>query len=198
MCGIAGAINHHQYNLEAVRASLFHRGPNEQELFMDGDVTLVHTRLSIQDIALGHQLFHFQHYTIVFNGEIYNHLELRDDLKDINFKTLSDTETLLHLYVKYKEKMFEKIDGMFAFAILDKQRNKLFLARDRSGKKPLYIYKDLKSLLFASELNAIKAGVSSLEINEDAISSYLRSGFFLKNLLLTKMYKMYYPVIIMR
>lgn len=139
---------------------------------------MVHTRLSIQDISHGHQPHHFENYSIVFNGEIYNHLELRDDLKEFHFQTTSDTETLLFMYIKYKEKMFEKLDGMFAFAILDKKQNKLFLARDRSGKKPLYIYRDDDSLLFASELNAIKAGSKNLSINEDAIYSYLRSGFF--------------------
>ena len=180
MCGIAGAINYKKYNLEAAKDSLYYRGPNEQEIYTSNNIALIHTRLSIQDITNGHQPFHFENFSIIFNGEIYNHLELRDDLKEIDFKTTSDTETLLHLYIKYKQKMFKKIDGMFAFAILDKQQNKLFMARDRSGKKPLFIYKDEQSLFFASELNAIKAGVINLEINEDAIYSYLRSGFFFK------------------
>ena len=180
MCGIAGAINYKKYDLEKIKMSLYHRGPNEQDISIIENTAFIHTRLSIQDISNGHQPFHFNDYSIVFNGEIYNHLELRDDLKDIDFKTNSDTETLLHLYIKYKEKMFEKLDGMFAFAILDKQQNKIFIARDRSGKKPLYIYKDSNSLLFASELNAIKAGIPKLKIDEDAIYSYLRSGFFFK------------------
>ena len=178
MCGISGVINHQKYDLEAIKNSLYHRGPDEQSIFIDKNIALIHTRLSIQDISHGQQPFHFSDYTIVFNGEIYNHLELRNDLKEINFKTTSDTETLLHLYIKYQEKMFEKIDGMFAFAILDKKKNKLFMARDRSGKKPLYFYKDKSSFFFASELNSIKAGVKDLDINEDAIASYLRSGFF--------------------
>lgn len=180
MCGIAGAINYHRYDLASIQQALYHRGPNEQEIYTDGNIALVHTRLSIQDVSNGHQPFRYKNFTIVFNGEIYNHLELRDDLKEIDFKTNSDTETLLHLYIKYKEKMFDKIDGMFALAILDKQKNKLFLAKDRSGKKPLYIYNNENSLLFASELNTIKAGVDTLKINEDSIGSYLRSGFFFK------------------
>ena len=178
MCGIAGAINYQKYDLEAVKNSLYHRGPDEQSTFIDKNIAFIHTRLSIQDISHGQQPFHFLDYTTVFNGEIYNHLELRNDLKEVSFKTTSDTETLLHLYIKYQEKMFEKIDGMFAFAILDKKSNKLFMARDRSGKKPLYFYKDEESLFFASELNSIKAGVQDLEINEEAIASYLRNGFF--------------------
>ncbi len=181
MCGIAGAINYKKYNLEAIRDSLYHRGPDEQDVCIYEDVALIHTRLSIQDISNGHQPFSFGKYTIVFNGEIYNHLELRDDLKEFNFITSSDTETLLYLYIKYKQNLFDKIDGMFAFAVLDKEQNKIFLARDRSGKKPLYIYKDNNSVLFSSELNGIKVGVDLLKIDENAIYSYLRSGFFFKD-----------------
>lgn len=178
MCGIAGAINYEKYNLEDVKSSLYHRGPDEQEMFFERNIALIHTRLSIQDLKHGQQPFHFKEYSIVFNGEIYNHLELREMLTDIDFKTSSDTETLLHLYIKYKQNMFDTIDGMFAFAILDRKKNILFLARDRSGKKPLYLYKDNDSLLFASELNTIKLGVKTLNIDEETISAYLRCGFF--------------------
>ena len=180
MCGISGVINHQKYDLEAIKSSLYHRGPDEQSIFIDKNIALLHTRLSIQDISHGQQPFQFLEYTVVFNGEIYNHLELRNDLKEVNFKTASDTETLLYLYIKYQERMFDKIDGMFAFAILDKKRNKLFMARDRSGKKPLYFYKDNNSFFFASELNSIRTGIKDLDINKDAITSYLRSGFFFK------------------
>ncbi len=178
MCGIAGAINYQNFNLKAIENSLYHRGPNEQSNYIDNNIALIHTRLSIQDIVHGQQPFHYKNYSIVFNVEIYNHIELREDLKEFNFQTTSDTETLLYMYIKYKEKIFEKLDGMFVFAILDKDSNKLILARDRAGKKPLYLYKDENSLLFASELNSIKAGVNQLSINETAIESYLRCGFF--------------------
>ena len=180
MCGIAGAINYQKYNLDAIKSSLHHRGVDKQSIYKYKNIAFIHTRLSIVDISHGDQPFSVDDYIIIFNGEIYNHLELRDDLKEVDFKTSSDTETLLHLYIKYKEKMFEKIDGMFAFAIFDKKENKLFLAKDRSGKKPLYIYKDNDSLLFASELNAIKSAISKLDIDEDAIHAYVRSGFFFK------------------
>ena len=178
MCGIAGAINYNKYNLEALKSSLFHRGPDEQEVFTKDKIALVHTRLSIQDVSNGHQPFHFKNFSIIFNGEIYNHLELRENLKEFSFKTTSDTETLLYLYIKYREKCLTTLDGMFAFSIVDFDSNKIFLSRDRAGKKPLYIYKDEDSLLYASELNAIKAGVEELQINEDSIYAYLRSGFF--------------------
>ena len=177
MCGIAGTINYNQVN--SLKDSLYHRGPNEQSIYSYHNVNLIHTRLSIQDIHHGQQPFHYQNYSIIFNGEIYNHMELRKELKEYSFQTTSDTETLLFLYIKFKEKLFSMIDGMFAFAILDKDENKLFLARDRSGKKPLYIYKKENTFIFASELNAIKSTVN-LKIDENNINSYLRTGFFYK------------------
>lgn len=179
MCGIAGSINYKKYNLKAVENSLYHRGPDEQSIYLDNNIALIHTRLSIQDIRNGHQPFHYnKQYSIIYNGEIYNHMALRDDLKEFHFKTNSDTETLLYLYIKYKNKMFKKLDGMFAFAILDKVENKLILSRDRAGKKPLYLYTDNDSIFFASELNAINKSVERLKINEVAIEAYLRCGFF--------------------
>ena len=178
MCGIAGAINYYKYDLEKVKKALMHRGPDAQEIFIRESVALVHTRLSIQDVSLGQQPFHYGNYSIIFNGEIYNHLKLREKLQEFEFLTTSDTETLLYLYIKYKDKCLDMLDGMFAFAITNFHKNKLFIARDRSGKKPLYLYKDENSILFASELNAIKAGVNTLQIDEDSIYSYLRIGFF--------------------
>jgi asparagine synthase (glutamine-hydrolysing) len=181
MCGIAGVINYQQYNLNDIGNSLLHRGPDSQNIFIHNNIALVHTRLSIQDVAHGHQPLHYKNFSIVYNGEIYNHLQLRlKYLKDSIFQTQSDTETLLHLYIKYKNKMFDMLDGMFAFAILDQEANRIILARDRIGKKPLYIYKNDSSLLFASELNSIKIAIKDLTINEDAISAYLRTGFFFK------------------
>ncbi|MDF1875191.1 asparagine synthase (glutamine-hydrolyzing) [Sulfurimonas sp. SAG-AH-194-I05] len=178
MCGIAGIINHNTYNLEAIKTSLLHRGPDEQEIFIKDKIALIHTRLSIQDVSCGHQPLHYKNFSILFNGEIYNHLELRENLKEFNFNTSSDTETLLFMYIKYKEKCLEMLDGMFAFSIVDFNTNTIFLSRDRSGKKPLYIYKNENSLFFASELNAIKSGVKELIIDEEAIASYLRVGLF--------------------
>jgi len=178
MCGIAGVINYQKYHLEKIQQALFHRGPDEQKIFRKQNIALVHTRLSIQDIISGHQPFHYGDFSIIFNGEIYNHMMLRVHLKEFTFRTNSDTETLLYLYIKYKDKALEMVDGMFAFVIINFMTNKLFLARDRAGKKPLYLYKDSDSLFFASELNAIKVGVNNLKIHEESIYSYLRNGFF--------------------
>ncbi|MHC4474806.1 MAG: asparagine synthase (glutamine-hydrolyzing) [Planctomycetota bacterium] len=178
MCGIAGAINYKRFDLGKITRVLFHRGPDEQNIYCYKDIALVHTRLSIQDIERGHQPMHYGPYSIVFNGEIYNHVELRSSLSD-TFLTRSDTETLLHLYARYEEKCLDMLDGMFAFAVLDKRRNEIFLARDRAGEKPLYVYRDNDSLLFASELAAIKSAVP-LQIDEENIYHYLRLCSFYK------------------
>lgn len=179
MCGIAGAINYKKYDLKGIQNSLYHRGPDEQHIFSEKSVALLHTRLSIQDLSDGHQPFEYASCSIVFNGEIYNHFELRKTLlKEYDFFTTSDTETLLYMYIKFGSEMFCYLDGMFAFCIYDRKKNYLFLARDRAGKKPLYIYQDKDSILFASEINAIKAGVKNLEIDRVAIESYLRNGLF--------------------
>ncbi len=183
MCGIAGTINFNDSKIEDIKQSLYHRGPNEQNIYSSNNTNLIHTRLAVQDISNGHQPFEYKNFVIVFNGEIYNHMYLRQEyLKDFVFTTTSDTETLLFLYIKYQNKMFDMIDGMFAFCILDKLHNKLILSRDRAGKKPLYLYKNNNSILFASELNAIKAGVENLKIDEEQISTYLRNGFFFKTI----------------
>ncbi|WP_024790830.1 MULTISPECIES: asparagine synthase (glutamine-hydrolyzing) [unclassified Lebetimonas] len=173
MCGITG------FNFEVdenyIFNSLHHRGPDEKGKIKLNNFSFFHTRLSVQDITHGHQPFRFNEYVIVFNGEIYNHLKLRNLLKDFNFKTSSDTETLLYLFIKYKEKMFEKIDGMFAFAILNIKKNTLFLARDRAGKKPLFYYKKNEKFGFGSELNVFK--FLDLDIDEDEIKLFLSTGF---------------------
>lgn len=181
MCGISGTINFNDINLNIIKNSLYHRGPDSQDIYSCGSINLIHTRLSIQDISNGQQPFVYQNYVIVYNGEIYNHLELRRDfLKSFHFATNSDTETLLYMYIKYKNKMFDMLDGMFAFCIFDKISQKFILARDRAGKKPLYLYKDANSLFFASELNALKINTLNIRIDEDEIYSYLRNGFFFK------------------
>jgi asparagine synthase (glutamine-hydrolysing) len=173
MCGIAGF--NFKVDEKFVFNSLHHRGPDEKDKIEVNNFSLYHSRLSIVDLKNGHQPFKFNEYIIVFNGEIYNHLELRDLLKDFSFKTSSDTETLLYLFIKYKEKMFEKIDGMFAFVILNIKNNTLFLARDFSGKKPLFYYKKDNKFGFASELNSFK--FLNLEIDNSEIELFLSVGF---------------------
>jgi len=179
MCGIAGLINFNDGYVDAIKQSLYHRGPDAQTQYQYKNLNLIHTRLSIQDVKHGDQPFVIGHYVIIFNGEIYNHLELRKKLNNYTFKTRSDTETLLALYIEFGVSALEMCDGMFAFVILNKVNNKLILARDRVGKKPLYLYIKAKQVFFASELNALLHSLPNLSIDEDAISAYLRSGFFL-------------------
>ena len=175
MCGIAGSINCH-VDVESIKESLLHRGPDEFGEIEHKNCRLFHTRLSIQDIQSGHQPFHLGQLSIVYNGEIYNHRELRKRCR-YDFTTQSDTETLLALYAEYGSDILQELDGMFAFAVLDREKNSIFFARDRAGKKPLYFYKNNDRFFFASELNTIK-NQFFLEEDEDAIESYIRSGFF--------------------
>ncbi|QCI29021.1 asparagine synthase (glutamine-hydrolyzing) [Caminibacter pacificus] len=173
MCGIAGF--NFEVDKKRVLKTLFHRGPDENSCVRVDNFNFFHTRLAIQDIKNGSQPFFYNDWMIVFNGEIYNHSQLRKNLKEFDFKTNSDTETLLYLFLKYKEKMFDFIDGMFAFAIYDKKNKKLFLARDRAGKKPLYIYKKDKKFAFASEINVFKT--LNPTIDEEDIKLFLSTGF---------------------
>jgi asparagine synthase (glutamine-hydrolysing) len=178
MCGIAGSINH-QLDIAQLTRDLWHRGPDEQNTFVSGALQLHHHRLAILDIAGGHQPMEYGPFTIIFNGEIYNHLEVRKKYK-FDCKTNSDTETILHAYSKLGAACLHDFDGMFALVIYDKEEQQLFLARDRAGKKPLYYFTDQNKFLFASELNALNHQLS-LEINEDHIRQYIRMGYFYKS-----------------
>ena len=178
MCGIAGAINYKKINIAKIKENLFHRGPDSNSLFIFENILLAHTRLSVVDLSSGDQPFCIDEYVLIFNGEIYNHKELREKyLQNIKFKTNSDTETLLQLYIKYKEDIFKYLDAMFSFAILNKKTKKIFFAVDKAGKKPLYFYQKNDIFIFASELNTIKDSIK-LNIDEGKISSYLRLGYF--------------------
>ena len=176
MCGIAGTINS-GFSYEDVIKTMGHRGPDEQNGYEYKNVKFFHLRLSILDISGGRQPMHFSDkYTIIFNGEIYNHPEVR---KQFNLKgnTSSDTETLLLLYEKFGTQFLQYLDGMFAFVIHDKIKNELFIARDRSGKKPFYYYHYENKFVFASELNCLKSLVP-LETNNENFYQYLRLGSF--------------------
>ena len=165
MCGIAGFTQFNKQigdssTLDRMGKAIYHRGPDAGGEYLDEHVGLCHRRLSILDLSsAGNQpMFSSdERYVIVFNGEIYNFQELREDLENQGcvFQTGTDTEVLLALYAVYGENVVDHIGGMFAFAIWDKQKQSLFLARDRLGKKPLYYYPGKDSFVFASELKAI-------------------------------------------
>jgi asparagine synthase (glutamine-hydrolysing) len=177
MCGIAGSI-HFPLNIPLLTKDLYHRGPDEQTTFTENGLILHHHRLAILDIAGGRQPMHFEHLTIIFNGEIYNHLDVRAK-HGLACKTNSDTETILHAYAKLGADCLADFDGMFALVIYDRKTNEIFLARDRAGKKPLYYYSDGKSFVFCSELRALKNQLP-LQLSEQHLQQYVRMGYFYK------------------
>lgn len=175
MCGILGSVNK-PLELKKVKSSMMHRGPDAQTHERMENVDLVHFRLSIVDLEGGAQPMHLaDRYAVIFNGEIYNHSELREKYA-LECKTSSDTETLLHLYHKLGAECLKEIDGMYAFVIYDRSERKLFIARDKAGKKPLYYLKKGTEFVFASELNAIKSIAGQLDINEEALKKYTLYG----------------------
>jgi asparagine synthase (glutamine-hydrolysing) len=174
VCGIAGFYEPNAQKAQTLLKALAHRGPDDSGVFEGDLITLVHRRLSVQDIALGVQPMTRGELTIVFNGEIYNHLALRKSLK-ADFKTRSDTETLLALFEDRGAKALDEIDGMFAFAIYNRRDKTLFLARDRYGKKPLY-YSFHNGFMFASEINALTA-IANFSVDRGAAEAYFGLGF---------------------
>ncbi len=175
MCGIAGSVNF-PLDIPRLTRDLMHRGPDAQTTWSADGLVLHHHRLAILDIASGIQPMHAAHLTIIFNGEIYNHEEVRAR-HGLQGNTHSDTETILLAFLKLGPACLHDFDGMFAFAIYDHRDNRLFLARDRAGKKPLYYYEENGRFVFASELNALQAQVQAT-ISEDRITHFLHYGAF--------------------
>lgn len=165
MCGICGVLNfgmNESVNKETLKrmcAVMSHRGPDDEGFFVEENAGLGMRRLSIIDLSTGHQPISNEDGTvwIVFNGEIYNHLTLREELQDKGhkFSTNTDTEAIVHAYEEYGEDCVSRLRGMFAFAIWDRSKKKLFIGRDRLGIKPLYYYVDDKRFIFGSELKVI-------------------------------------------
>src|SRR6202040_3679296 len=164
--------------LAGMNRQIVHRGPDDDGFFVDGNVGLAMRRLSIIDVKSGHQPLanETDDVWIVFNGEIYNHAELRVMLeaKGHHYRTHCDTETIVHLYEEYGRDCVKYLRGMFAFVIWDRRRQVLFAARDRLGIKPFYYRWDGKSFLFGSEIKAILAfpGITA-EFNRRTLAEYL-------------------------
>ncbi|HEX8163308.1 MAG TPA: asparagine synthase (glutamine-hydrolyzing) [Pyrinomonadaceae bacterium] len=185
MCGINGiALSDRSRRLDEglltrMRDAIVHRGPDDSGLFVDGNVGLGHRRLSIVDVAAGHQPMTNEDGSLhlVYNGEIYNHADYRPMLeaRGHRYKTHCDTETILHLYEEYGARCVEYFRGMFAFAIWDEGRRELFIARDRLGVKPLYyVHAADGSLYFASEIKALlTARAVTPELNFAVLPDYL-------------------------
>jgi len=186
MCGIAGAALRGtapgEAALRRMGAQLAHRGPENEGLYLDANVGLVHRRLSIIDLAGGRQpvLANDGELAAVVNGEIYNFVELRDELEAAgrHFATASDSETIPHAYAVHGDAFVERMHGMFAFALYDRKRHKLFLGRDRMGIKPLFYAVLPDRVIFGSELKALLPLMPGAPtINPEAFVQYLESQF---------------------
>lgn len=188
MCGICGKV-YHDLNRQVeepiitkMMDSIVHRGPDDEGKYLNINVGLGFRRLSIIDLSLGHQPMTNEDETIwlVFNGEIYNHLDLREILlkKGHIYKTKTDSETIIHLYEEYGINCVDHLRGMFAFAIWDNNKKQLFIARDRLGEKPLFYHFDNQKILFGSEVKTILQD-NNIEksINLEAMDCYLSLRF---------------------
>ncbi|ELY2010862.1 asparagine synthase (glutamine-hydrolyzing) [Flavobacterium psychrophilum] len=187
MCGINGILHLSsklvdKNQLVKMRDVLAHRGPDDAGIFIEKNIGLGHRRLAIIDTSsAGHQPFYSENgrYVIVFNGEIYNYKDFYAELKDkgVALKSDSDTEVLLKLYELYGLEILPRLNGMFAFAIWDKEQKKLVLARDRMGVKPLYYSLYQSTLYFASEQKALFAAGIPIQISESGLEEYFFNRF---------------------
>lgn len=186
MCGICGFYSKNKENLQnliEMNNTMIHRGPDDhgEEIFdcMNGEysVGLAHRRLAIQDLSrLGHQPMYSNdgRIGVVFNGEIYNFQDLKDEIPEYSFRSNCDTEIILAAYLKWGIKFVEHLNGMFAVALFDKENDTLYLIRDRIGKKPLYYYLDSGNLYYASELKPLMASpYFQKKINEKIVGKFL-------------------------
>lgn len=183
MCGIVGFTGKTKDNKKIIKAmadKINHRGPDGEGYFVEEEIALGHKRLSIIDLKGGSQpMFSAdKKLVIVFNGEIYNYKDLKEELKEYKFKTNSDTEVILNGYLKWGKDMPKHLRGMFAFALYDIENKELFCARDYFGIKPFYYYENNGIFMFASEIKALLEHPDFVkEMDESVISSYLIFGF---------------------
>ena len=187
MCGIAGIISSdpniiHQSLLQRMADAIAHRGPDGEGFWINKNniAGLAHRRLAIIDLsaAAAQPMHYLSRYSITYNGEIYNYLELKKHLqiKGYSFSTKSDTEVILAAYDMYKEKCLQFFDGMFSFAIWDEKDQQLFAARDRLGEKPFYYYKEGNQFAFASEMKSLWAIGISKRVEDKMLLNYLTLG----------------------
>src|SRR5919112_1958468 len=185
MCGIAGKAGTApvaESDILRMCDAIAHRGPDDWGTFVEPGVGLGMRRLSIVDLAGGHQPIANEDgsVVVVFNGELYNYPSLYEELvaKGHRFSTRTDTEVLVHLYEEHGEKLVERLRGMFAFALWDRNRRRLLLARDHFGQKPLFYTRAAGRLTFASEIKALLADDPSLtELSPAALDQYLTLRF---------------------
>lgn len=204
MCGITGKIffskerNIEKAELKQMADVIQHRGPDDEGFYINKNVGLGFRRLSIIDLQTGHQPLSNDDGSkwIIFNGEIYNFVELRDELikKGYSFKTKTDTEVILKMYEEYGVHCVDFLRGMFGFAIWNDEKKQLFCARDRFGIKPFYYYKDNEKLVFGSEIKSIlKSGNVDKSLSDDALDSYFAFGYITSDLSIYKEIKKLQP-----
>ena len=184
MCGITGIIyknkNVEAAELEKMTEKIKHRGPDSSGIYMDKNVGFGHRRLSIIDVSdHSNQPFFYKDLILIFNGAIYNYLEIKDELISHGyiFKTTSDTEVLLLAYDKWGEDCVKKFNGMWSFAIHDKKQNLVFCSRDRFGVKPFYYYADGDQFIFASEIKAVLEIKKVTTVNTQIILQFIETNF---------------------
>lgn len=188
MCGIAGYLGKKTIPKNIIKKTLSlmkNRGPDNQNFKLykvfDLNLYLLHSRLNIIDInTRSNQPYVYEDYAIIFNGEIYNYLEIKNKLKKkgIKFTTTSDTEVLLKSYIYYGLEFLKHLEGMWSFVILNKKSQKILVSRDRFGEKPLFYFKNKKEFYFGSEIKFIKSlSNKKFEINDDHLLKYLLLGY---------------------
>ena len=183
MCGITGFISKHSDKKKIIKKmtdKLIHRGPDGEGYYIDDMIALGHRRLSIIDIATGEEPIYSENgnLILIFNGEIYNYLELKDKLNKHTFKSKSDAEVIIHGYEEWGLDLLSKLRGMFAFALWDKKNKKLFCARDPFGIKPFYYYHFKDTFMFASEIKAfLPHPAFHKEFNKNLLAPYLTFSF---------------------
>ena len=193
MCGVSGFVFNSKYTynkevlLDTMLEQIAHRGNDNRGTYFSSNVNyhlgLGHNRLSIIDTSSrANQPFHFENFSIIFNGEIYNYQELWNELKNNGYTidTTSDTEVILKLFHLYKENAFSFLNGMFAIIIHDNLNNKLFLVRDRMGVKPLVYYADNEHIYFSSEIKSFYKGLPAnkkITIDKELINNYFKYGY---------------------
>ncbi len=189
MCGFIGCVHEKAQNFQDTEKQLFkqmnnlitHRGPDDDGYYMDNHIQFGFRRLSIIDIESGHQPLTYENerYWIIFNGEVYNYVELREELikEGLTFETSSDTEVIIALYSHVKEKAIERLRGMFAFVIWDKQEQTLYGGRDPFGIKPFFYREDAERTFFASEKKSILLAMKNDVLNYESLQHYLTYQF---------------------
>lgn len=186
MCGISGIINRNNVavkhtEIQKINDLIAHRGPDSEGFYHQNNFSFGHRRLSIIGLGKeGHQPMDFQDtYTITFNGEIYNYIEIKKELQTLGyvFQTSTDTEVILAAYHKWKEQCVQKFNGMWAFAIHDKESNTIFCSRDRFGIKPFYYLENENQFVFGSEIKQLLHFIKKPLVNKNLLLDYLIIGF---------------------